>query len=290
MTESPVMFTDNFPRAGFPYSMGRVVLSHEDFPVHGHNCLELCLILGGQGFHHADGAEYPLVAGDVFVIKEQHIHGFKNTQRLEMVNIMFQRELLADTCAYLPSLPGYHMLFDLEPAFRQRHHFSSHLRLDGTALTLVERLLPQMEEEYHRQASGYESMLVGLFIQLAVLLSRHYAHITAAPSRALLQVDKAISVLESEYTQRITLEQLAEVTLCSVNSLLRLFKQATGMTPMDYLLRVRLRKASALLTSSDLSITSIANQVGFSDGNYFTRQFKQQTGWTPLAYRRNLRG
>ncbi|WP_461536670.1 GlxA family transcriptional regulator [Spongorhabdus nitratireducens] len=70
----------------------------------------------------------------------------------------------------------------------------------------------------------------------------------------------------------------------------RRFRQATGFSPLQYLQRQRIRRASELLQNSDLEITDISSLTGFTDSTYFSRQFRQLTGQTPSNYRRSVRG
>jgi AraC family L-rhamnose operon transcriptional activator RhaR/AraC family L-rhamnose operon regulatory protein RhaS len=283
-----LIYPDRFVDRDFPFDFGQACLDGEDFPVHQHDCSELVIIRRGHGIHIADEEEYPLVAGDVYVIKEQHSHGFRQTVGLEMVNIMFLPSLFGSAHAFLRSSPGYHMLFALEPAFRRQHNFASHLQLHGAQLSVIDLVLSQMEHESKQQPPGYTAMLFGHFVQLAVLLSRRYAQTVTPSTHKLRQVSEIISLLETRSAQQMTLPELAAIANCSVNTLLRLFKQATGRTPMDYLLHLRLSEAARLLRASDMTITQIAYQVGFTDSSYFSRQFKKQTGWTPLDYRQRL--
>ena len=64
------------------------------------------------------------------------------------------------------------------------------------------------------------------------------------------------------------------------------FKQCTGMTPHDYVIRCRLRRAMKLLTRTDRSLPDIALEVGCSCQSHFTTMFRKCTGTTPAAYRR----
>ena len=67
---------------------------------------------------------------------------------------------------------------------------------------------------------------------------------------------------------------------------MRVFRRATGQTPIDYLIRLRIQKAMEWLAGTSLSVTDIALKTGFDDSNYFTRQFRKATGETPTAYRK----
>jgi transcriptional regulator GlxA family with amidase domain len=71
--------------------------------------------------------------------------------------------------------------------------------------------------------------------------------------------------------------------------LLRVFRQATGKSPIDYLIGLRIEAAKRLLRQSDLGMTEIALEVGFGDSNYFARQFRVVAGRTPSEFRRTER-
>ena len=62
-----------------------------------------------------------------------------------------------------------------------------------------------------------------------------------------------------------------------------------GVSPIDYLIRLRIRKAAELLCDDGTKVTEAAFRVGFADGNYFSRQFRRVTGLTPGEYRRHAR-
>ncbi|PIY48354.1 MAG: AraC family transcriptional regulator, partial [Armatimonadetes bacterium CG_4_10_14_3_um_filter_59_10] len=65
----------------------------------------------------------------------------------------------------------------------------------------------------------------------------------------------------------------------------RAFRNATGCSPLDYLVRVRIHHAMELLKEADLSIAEVARRVGFADSNYFSRQFRALVGSSPRGYR-----
>jgi len=69
----------------------------------------------------------------------------------------------------------------------------------------------------------------------------------------------------------------------------RLFKQHTGLSPNQYLLEIRIRKAQSLLTNTALSVQRISEETGFESSFYFSRFFKQRTGLSPLNYRKAFR-
>lgn len=97
---------------------------------------------------------------------------------------------------------------------------------------------------------------------------------------------RAMTFIHEHYADPLTREDLARYVNASDGHLARCFRQETGLTPMIYLNRYRVRQAQNLLSSTRQSVTAIALACGFSDVNYFSRVFRQETGQTPLVYRK----
>ena len=139
------------------------------------------------------------------------------------------------------------------------------------------------------RCTNYESQpLLAKLLELIDFLSRNYAKIETPEGEALLLVGSVIVDLERDYTRNWRLEELADRAQMSSSSLLRVFRRATGHTPIEYLIHLRLQKAMALLRDTDQTITDVALHVGFNGGNYFWRQFKKVMGMSPTQYRKGV--
>ena len=79
--------------------------------------------------------------------------------------------------------------------------------------------------------------------------------------------------------------ELAQEAGYSPDHFARIFKQTIGISPQAYVIRVRIDRAKQLLVESSLSISQIADVLGYEDLFFFSRQFKRKTGKTPRAYR-----
>ncbi|CAJ1004146.1 MULTISPECIES: helix-turn-helix domain-containing protein [Brevibacillus] len=99
-------------------------------------------------------------------------------------------------------------------------------------------------------------------------------------------IRQAVRYLKENLRRKLTLEEVAQYCCVSVYHLSRLFKRETGMSPIDFLNRLRVEKAKYYLSSTDCTIQEIAAVVGFQDANYFTRTFKKYANCSPTAYRR----
>jgi AraC family transcriptional regulator, regulatory protein of adaptative response / methylphosphotriester-DNA alkyltransferase methyltransferase len=91
--------------------------------------------------------------------------------------------------------------------------------------------------------------------------------------------------IDEHYHEKITLATLAEVGHGSPFHLQRIFKKMNGMTPTEYIQRIRVEKAVELLLTTKKSVTEIAADVGFPNTSYFITVFKKRTGHPPTEYR-----
>ena len=99
-------------------------------------------------------------------------------------------------------------------------------------------------------------------------------------------IDKAKSYISSMLQAPFTVEQLAQYCRLDRHYLCRIFKQQTGLTLQQYIIRLRMRKAAGLLRSSTLSVGDIARSVGYGDVYNFSKMFKKQIGLSPRCYRK----
>ena len=123
------------------------------------------------------------------------------------------------------------------------------------------------------------------FFQLIGFLSRSYSGEMSEASRQRYRLGKVISYMEHHTDRSVRIDELTRISGSSESTLLRDFKRITRCSPVEYHLRIRIRRASGLLRSTDQSVTSIAFDTGFGDSNYFSRQFKRIMGVSPRAHR-----
>ena len=96
---------------------------------------------------------------------------------------------------------------------------------------------------------------------------------------------RAVSYMATHLNKQISTKLLSELCMMSETSFHRKFKETYGVSPIDYLLRIRTEQAEDFLLHSQLSIAEISLMCGFNDPGYFCRTFKKQTGVTPTKYR-----
>lgn len=116
-----------------------------------------------------------------------------------------------------------------------------------------------------------------------------FAPLLPEPSGGDGLIDPLLDWLRDHHAEPMDLARLADRANCSPRTLLRRFRSSTGLTPNDYLQRLRISAAQTALRHPGRSLEQIAAQVGYSDRAAFAKLFKQLCGETPGAFRRRVR-
>lgn len=108
-------------------------------------------------------------------------------------------------------------------------------------------------------------------------------------SRSNQQINAINAQIESRYSDpSLSIENIADSLGLSASYTGRIFKQATGITILERILEIRMAHARDMLESTDESIASVSEKIGFSSDSYFYKIFKQENGITPAAYRKKF--
>jgi AraC-like DNA-binding protein len=98
------------------------------------------------------------------------------------------------------------------------------------------------------------------------------------------RIERAIAVIHADNDRIHTIKELANVAFIGVTQFKRLFKLATGSTVGQYQTKIKMEKPKSLLLCTDVPITSIAHDLGYSNLSAFTRRFTQHFGLPPSHY------
>lgn len=101
-------------------------------------------------------------------------------------------------------------------------------------------------------------------------------------------IEKCLSIIEENYNQNITLDEITKAVAVSKNYFCHLFKKELGMSLWSYLTQVRLNKAKELLKETDMKTYEIAFEVGYDNPSYFSKIFKKTENMTPNEYREKI--
>lgn len=155
-------------------------------------------------------------------------------------------------------------------------------RLRRTFAELSRMSRPYLET-YRAQAVPEPRVIDATYALLLTLLLDRHRKPRSVSSR--FDPDAIEGYIESRLTEPLRLDALAEQTHLSVPQFTRVFRQAMGCSPMQFVTRRRVEKAAVLLSETTAGVAQVAEAVGYEDALYFSRVFKKQYGLSPKAYR-----
>jgi AraC-like DNA-binding protein len=265
------------------------IRNHMDLPLHTHDFVELVLVLDGTAQRLLPEGGFEIAAGNVFVIQPGTPHGYACARGLELINVLFEPRRLHLSFEDLSSLSGFRTLFNLEPFSRLPQRLQSCLLLAPPLRREMTEVAKQLAAELRMREAGYRSMSAALLMRMIVGLSRAHTHLTAPGPQTRPCIGRAITFIENHLEEPLRIEDLAARAGTCARSLQRHFLRAFGASPVEYVNRLRVKRASELLLETDMNITEVAGAVGIDDGNYFSRLFHRLAGISPSGYRQSWR-
>lgn len=156
------------------------------------------------------------------------------------------------------------------------YHFSPSKKIIATFEEIVTEY--QLCPPLHEQAKS--ALLLSVLTQIARQIN--YSHLRSS------QINDVIRLMQSRYDQQYDVLEYADYCSLSPDRFSHKFKEATGSSPLQYFINLKLEKAKELLAFSDLSIAEVSEQIGYDNPLYFSRQFKKHIGICPSKYRKTL--
>ena len=260
----------------------------QDEVLHKHDFFELVLVRSGSGLHVTEEGEYTIVHGNIFLIRPGCAHGYRDMNRLEIVNILYLPERLKFEMYDLRDNPGYHALFGITSEFANDYRFRNHLTLDSNRMDMADAIVRELESEQYLTPPGWIFAMNNGFMRLVLLLSRAVAEASERNDQ-LARIHRILRFIADHDDELLRPAEIARACGISIRTLERIFSEALHCTPNDYLIERRLNRGAELLVSSDDSITEIAFHCGFSDGNYFCKMFSRKFVLSPREYRHRFK-
>ena len=151
--------------------------------------------------------------------------------------------------------------------------------LRDSILSIYARIFEIVEGQqplYQVRASSHVLTLVAEILAHERMAAQH------SHSEAL--VEKARFLMEENILGDLNVNRMGESLGVSVSHLSSVFKSYTGMTPYQYFISIKIRRAKELLENRDLTIKEVAFRLGFADQYYFSRLFRSKTGISPSRW------
>ncbi len=288
----------------------------EEVELHMHHHYEFTLVNRGTCIHKFRGVEVPLIAGDVFLIPPDEEHGYSLDSNSAITNCYFFPERLGQFSEYVKTgtFQQSEIPFGLEDIKNQWDSLLSTITLRSDAILEepllvtdnmtkqgvlhlapaeamdVESLLVRIHEEHLNLEYDSEYMKSAILQMILVIFKRaknnQPQRLPKQPERKKQMIIDSLIFLENHYPESLTVSDIAAASSLSESYFRNIFKEVTGLAPLDYLNRIRVIKALEYLQSEDLPISEAAAKVGIIDSNYFTRVFKKVMGYPPRYFKK----
>ena len=251
---------------------------------HVHEYFEILLCREGHFRLETGDAPVFLDVGDMAVIDPMDVHctyALGEGDNTYMV-LKFVPELM-----YSSEQPMYE-LGTVSAYMRLRSSHRLVFRKDEVESSGMGAIMERIFDEYNKQEFGYALSVRAEIMRLFVAILRDW-HKSYAPelpdAESFAQLQRAYEFIEANYAGNVTLADVAKHCNMSYTAFSRFFSQHAGRSFTDALLMTRIKRSMRLINSTDMSITEIAAQTGFSSTSHYIRCFKAVTGKTPLKYR-----
>ena len=257
----------------------------DQVPMHQHAFTEIAFVAKGTAIHHhitTDGVSHTdcLIQGDVFAIQRGEQHGYDACGTMVLYNISLRQDFL-EQFRNLSVLPGWDCFFgDRTDSSRMVVHIPVGQRIHSM------ESLDRAVAEFRMREQVYDIVITALVLDFLITVMRSAQYLRPSVAEESACILDAITIMEENPTGHFSLQQLASKLNMSVSSFSKKFRAQIGISPMEYLLKIRLLQVQSLLASSTKSMNDIAAECGFCTANYMIKQFRRAYGITPSKYRR----
>ena len=252
---------------GITYPDPRYHIEREHSPLH---CLEY--VISGEGHIVMDGREYRPKAGDAYLLAVGKAHSYWSDADRPWKKIWMNISgNLADAL-----VSGYGLedtvLFEDCPVYPQFWEF----------LRVCRNYEKSSQELADRTVLLFHEILLKLSGNRLLAMQAHGEREKSAVSETALQIREYI---DAHIYERIAVPDLARLASLSASQLTRVFRDAYGQSPYDYVLARKIDTACRLLLNTGMSVKEVAYRLNFVDEHYFSNVFKKRMGMPPGRYR-----
>ena len=254
-------------------------LNIKNYPTHWHNSIEIIYVLKGSLHIKIDTDSFTLNEREVEIINSDESHEIQGIDDNKI------------------------LIFNIDPFFFEKYYkdinnifFYTNSNDDedqnGPEYEELKTILSQILCEYVQKLEDYDEEIEELLITLLYHLVNNFHYLTHEKEELKEKTDQLAryhrisKYIYNNYNNNITLQEIAKKEFLSPHYLSHEIKYATGYSFTDLINLTRIEESIKLLLDSDMSISEISDEIGFSHVRYFNKNFKYYYGCTPLQYRK----
>jgi AraC-like DNA-binding protein len=275
---------------GLPISMYKVMYDKGNcsiLPAHWHHEFEIIYISRGSGTFKIDTITYTVEQGNLLIINSKELHSAfcDNEEGCDYSAFVFNMNYLSsdkgDICQkkYIdPLLAGRRKFIN---------YISENKEWEIECIGIVKRIV----NAFSKKNDYYELYIKGCLFQMmnVMYINNSIKEVQKnfpKSSENIESIKKVIEYINKNYSNEISIDDLAQVANLSKYHFIRTFGLIIGVSPIKYINMVRINEAANLLQSEHLNITEVANKCGFDNVSYFIKTFKIYKKETPYNYRK----
>ncbi|WP_195262635.1 MULTISPECIES: helix-turn-helix domain-containing protein [unclassified Clostridium] len=251
----------------------------QEYPIHWHNSIEILYVLRGSVNINIDTDSFELLEKELEIINVDEAHRIYSNEDNKV------------------------LIFHIDPYFFEKYYkdinnifFYTNSTDDGAQegeeYDLLRNFLAKLLCEAIQKLDDYDKEIESILIDLLYHLINNFHYLTyekeelKEKTEQLARYHRISKYIFNNYDSNITLQEIAKKEFLSPHYLSHEIKYATGNSFTDLVNQTRVEESVKLLLDSDLSISDISDEVGFSHVRYLNKNFKNYYGCTPLQYRK----
>lgn len=241
--------------------------------MHSHPFTELFYVVNGCGQFCVESKVFDVKKDDLIIVNAnvRHTESSKDAEPLEYI------VLGVDDISILAQDKGRGEYYSL-------HNYSDY---KSDVLFYLKTLIKEVQD----RSEYYELISKNLLeILLINIIRKTDTRLSVADNKEMVSNCKYVKeYIDENFREDLSLDDLCRVSHMNKYYLVHAFKKYCNMTPIQYMIHLRLKLACDLLIDSDYSIAHIANFIGMSSQSYFAQMFKKEFDMSPLMYRKRMR-
>lgn len=248
------------------------------FP-HKHNFYEILWITNGKSKQSIDFKNYTIADNTLFFISPEQMHLFEEWENVEGYVILFTEQF------FLQIFQNKNILFEL--SYLDNLHKNPFLQLKQTDIKVVQPIVDLLYEEcksVEQSTETVQALILVLLRRIQKLYSKQNNQ--NSNNHQIVIFKKFKKLVEIDFAKNLSITQYASLLNISAHQLNTVVKAISGQTTSDLIKARVILEAQQLLNFSELSVSQIADQLGFEDSSYFARYFKNQIGVSPQEFRK----
>ncbi len=252
-----------------------------------HEFFEMVYIKKGHAVFEISGKPAHIGPNDIIIIKPNQSHKFivKSQEGCEFIVLNFKFE--GGSNSEFSEVPLEDFL-NFVSGKESGDFITLKVSQKNEIINIMNRILKERESNEIGSEFLNQLLVMELFVFISRALKMEWESSIMNKSPKIKELIRiSAKFINNNYEREITISDIAKYVFLSSSYFTRAFKEEMGISPISYLLKVRVERAKELLADPNLKIGNIALTVGFSNQQRFNEIFKKHTGMTPLHYRKN---